>query len=77
MILQNKKNYGIVRLNDKGSESWIGGEYVNGGISATIRELGDRYAITADTNAPIITPIEESTWTSQRRIRIRLTDNKR
>ena len=74
--LQNKQNLGIVRISNNGSESWIGGEYVHGGVSAAIRELGDRYAISADTVAPVITPIEETSWASQKRIRIRLTDNK-
>ncbi len=74
--LQNKQNLGIVRISNNGSESWIGGEYIHGGVSAAIRELGDRYAISADTVAPVITPIEETSWASQKRIRIRLTDNK-
>lgn len=74
--LQNKQNLGIVRISNNGTESWIGGEYIHGGVSAAIRELGDRYAISADTVAPVITPIEETSWASQKRIRIRLTDNK-
>ncbi len=74
--LINKNNYGIVRVNDNGSESWIGGEYVRGGVSVGIRELGDRYAISADTISPAITPIEPDAWVAQKRIRIRLSDNK-
>lgn len=74
--LQNKKNYGIVRIIDNGSESWVGGEYVRGGIKISIRELGDRYAISADTIAPVITPIEPAIWVNQKRIRIRLRDDK-
>lgn len=74
--LLNKKNYGIVRISDNGSESWVGGEYVRGGIKVSIRELGDRYAISADTIAPVITPIEPVTWVNQKRIRIRLRDDK-
>lgn len=74
--LQNKQNYGIVKVSDNGSESWVGGEYVRGGISVGIRELGDRYAVSADTIAPVITPVEPTSWVSQKRLRIRLTDNK-
>lgn len=74
--LSNKNNYGIVRLNDNGSDSWVGGKYNRGGISVSIRELGDSYAISADTQPPVITPLAPENWTSQRRIRIRLTDNK-
>lgn len=73
--LQNKENYGIVRINSNGTESWIGGTYARGGIAASIRELGDRYAVTADEVPPSITPIEQGNWASQRRIRIRLRDN--
>ncbi|WP_298654035.1 M23 family metallopeptidase [uncultured Proteiniphilum sp.] len=74
--LRNKENYGIVRVSDKGSESWIGGKYVRGGITVVIRELGDRYAISADTIVPVIIPIEPGSWVNQKRIRIRLTDDK-
>ncbi|MDD4778655.1 MAG: M23 family metallopeptidase [Fermentimonas sp.] len=74
--LSNRNNYGVVRINDNGSDSWIGGKYNRGGISTTIRELGDSYAISADTQPPTITPVSPENWASQRRIRIRLTDNK-
>ena len=74
--LPDKQHYGIVKVSGNGSESWVGGEYVRGGILVGIRELGDRYAISADTIAPVITPIEPASWASQKRIRIRLSDNK-
>lgn len=73
--LRNKNNYGIVKINDNGTESWMGGEYSQGGIQLSIRELGDRYAVAADTVPPVITPMEPSNWVNQRRIRIRLRDN--
>jgi murein DD-endopeptidase MepM/ murein hydrolase activator NlpD len=74
--LRNKANYGIVKVGDDGVESWIGGKYVNGGISVTIRELGGRYAISADTVAPVITPVEQASWVNQKRIRLRLGDDR-
>ncbi len=74
--LSNRNNYGIIKITENGSESWIGGKYNNGGVSASVRELGDYYAISADTQPPVITPISPENWSSQRRIRIRLTDNK-
>ena len=74
--LRNKNNYGIVRLNDNGTESWLGGEYTRGGITLSIRELGDRYAIAADTVPPVITPLEPGNWAGRRQIRVRLSDNK-
>lgn len=74
--LREKRNYGIVQINENGRESWIGGEYARGGIRVPIQELGGRYAVAADTIAPTITPIEPSNWGKQRRIRIRLRDDK-
>lgn len=74
--LQQRRQYGIVKINDNGSESWIGGTYKQGGITAAIRELGDRYAVSADTLPPAITPLEPAGWVSQKRIRIRLGDDK-
>jgi hypothetical protein len=74
--LQHRHQYGIVKINDNGSENWIGGTYKQGGITASIRELGDRYAVTADTLPPVITPLEPAGWVSQKRIRVRLRDDK-
>lgn len=74
--LQQKENYGIVRISDNGSESWVGGDYRHGGITAAIRELGGSYAVTADTQAPLITPLSPGSWNAQRSIRLRLRDNK-
>lgn len=53
--LNNKSQYGIVRLNGN-KESWIGGTYKDGYIIAQIRELGVQLAISADTEPPVITP---------------------
>ncbi len=74
--LTEKNRYGIVSISDKGTGSWIGGEYKHGGLTVSIRELGNRYAITADTIAPVITPLEAGKWASRRQIRIRLRDDK-
>ena len=73
--LQNRNNYGVVRINNNGSERWVGGEYKQGGLSLSLRELGDKYAVTADKIAPTITPLTPENWVSQKRIRIRLSDN--
>ena len=74
--LQHRHNYGIVKINDNGSESWVGGTYQRGGIAATIRELGDTYAVSSDIQPPAITPVAPESWVKQRRIRVRLSDNK-
>ncbi|HHT34336.1 MAG TPA: M23 family metallopeptidase [Bacteroidales bacterium] len=74
--LQLKSNYGIVTLDKNGKENWLGGTYLHGGITAHIRELGGRYAVSSDTEAPVITPLQQENWKSRRTIRIRLTDNK-
>ncbi|MDI9604261.1 MAG: M23 family metallopeptidase [Bacteroidota bacterium] len=74
--LLEKRNYGVVQINKNGSESWMGGEYARGGIRLSISELGGRYAVAADTVPPTITPVESGNWVNQRRIRIRLRDDK-
>jgi len=74
--LLNKQNYGIVAISDNGRESWLGGEYKPGGLTASIRELGGRYAISSDSTPPTITPVGAESWISRKRIRIRLSDNK-
>ncbi len=74
--LREKNNYGIISLDNKGKESWLGGEYLYGGIKVNIRELGGRYAVAADSVAPAITPLQRENWKSRRIVRISLTDNK-
>jgi hypothetical protein len=74
--LKQKGNYGIVSLAKNGKESWLGGDYAHGGITASIRELGGRYAVAADSVAPLITPLQQENWKSRRTIRIRLSDDK-
>lgn len=74
--LQNRNNYGIVRINKNGSENWIGGIYKNGGMETSIHELGNQYAITLDSIAPKISPMDAVNWVKQKRIRIRLSDDK-
>lgn len=74
--LENRRQYGIVEVNESGSDSWIGGAYKRGGIETSIRELGRRYAVDIDTVPPKITPVNVEKWVTSRRIQIRLTDNK-
>lgn len=75
--LSQRDKYGVVRLN-KGnrSDSWMGGTYKNGGMELSINELGNRYAISIDTIAPKIVPLNPETWKQNGRIRIRLSDDK-
>lgn len=73
--LVNKNQYGIVRINGK-NESWLGGTYSNGSISSKIRELGHNYAIAIDNQAPVITPVKPKKWVSDRKIKVKISDNK-
>jgi hypothetical protein len=73
--LSDKSQYGIVRVNDN-KESWIGGTYKNGDITGRIRELGSTYAVSTDTKAPVITPVQPGKWVRQAEIKIRLSDDK-
>ena len=74
--LDNKQQYGIVEITETGNDNWIGGTYKRGGMEASIRELGRRYAVDIDTVPPKITPVNPEKWAAARRIQIRLTDNK-
>lgn len=73
--LVNKAQYGIVQINGV-NEYWVGGTYDNGSITARIRELGQTYAVSSDTKAPAITPVQPARWVRNGEIRIRLSDNK-
>lgn len=71
--LENKQQYGVVRLQN-GRASWMGGTYRNGWIDANIKELGS-YKIQQDTKAPVITPINQQTWINKQNFIFRLSDN--
>ena len=74
--LSQRDKYGIVKLNSTNNkENWMGGKYKHGGLELSINELGDRYAISMDTIAPKIAPLEPQTWKKNGRIRLRLTDD--
>ena len=75
--LPQRDKYGVMRIN-KGNrqDSWMGGTYKNGGMELSINELGNKYAISIDTIAPKIEPLNPQTWKQNGRIRIKLTDDK-
>lgn len=74
--LLNKAQYGIVRITAKGGESWVGGKYNNGAVTTRIRDLGHTYAVSSDTKAPTITPVQPARWVTNGKIVIRVTDDK-
>jgi len=74
--LPDKAQYGIVRINGNGGESWIGGKYHNGAITARIRDLGHTYAVSSDRKAPVITPVQPVKWVTRQEIVIRVADDK-
>lgn len=71
--LDNKSQYGIVDITNK--LSWVGGKYRNGGIEASIRELGKIYAVSHDNVPPKITPVNAARWKSNGKIQVKLSDN--
>lgn len=73
--LINKQQYGVVEIGENGRLSWVGGKYKNEGMEATIRELGNKYAISKDDTPPTITPLEPEGWAKTKKVRIRLTDD--
>jgi len=82
--LANKKQYGLVSLNGK-RRSWFGGKYQDGYVTASIRELGVKLAVSADTVPPKIAPVtvtrkvkgknQKVTESQSDRIRLTVTDN--
>lgn len=71
--LENKQQYGIVRLQN-GRWSWTGGVYRNGWVDADIKEMGS-YTLGQDLVPPTITPLNPATWVSKQSIALRLSDN--
>lgn len=73
--LGNKAQYGLVTIRN-GKESWAGGAYADGFITAGINRLGDMYAVACDTIAPKITPVQPEKWVVLKEIKIKLQDDK-
>ena len=73
--LENKNNYGIVTINDKGKMSWVGGDYENGCIFTYFNELGNDIAISVDSISPTITPVNPEKWSTNKKIVVKLSDN--
>lgn len=71
--LENKQQYGIVRLQN-GRRSWTGGVYRNGWVDTDIKEMGS-YTLGQDLVPPTITPLNPATWVSKQAIALRLSDN--
>ena len=74
--IQGKTQHvGIVQVGKNKSQQWIGGIYKDGWVSASIKELGQTYAISADNTQPRITPLGTASWSRDKKVRFRLTDN--
>lgn len=73
--IPNKSLYGIVVV-EGNKESWVGGTYKEGYMTVNIRELGQKYAVSYDNKAPVITPVTPQKWVPQKQITIKLSDNK-
>jgi hypothetical protein len=75
-ILDRRENLGIVEIKKTGKSSWIGGDYKNGGVEVSVKELGGKFAIDIDTVAPKIVPLQPEKWVSSGKIRLQLSDDK-
>lgn len=71
--IANKRQYGMVRFIGEHA-SWIGGTYRKGWIDASVVELGE-FAVSIDTVAPSIIPIQQQQWIAQKTFVFRLSDN--
>jgi hypothetical protein len=73
--LKNKNQYGIVSIT-RGKETWLGGTYENGRIMVGVKEIGQPFAVSADSEKPEITPVRPEKWESEKIIRLKLSDDK-
>lgn len=73
--LRDKNQYGIVSVK-AGREQWVGGYYHNQTMIANIREAGGEYAVSYDSEAPIIEAVQSVMWEKQQKIVFKATDNK-
>jgi hypothetical protein len=69
----DKSKYGVVQVY-KNRKTWLGGEYRSGKINTKIRELGS-FSIQIDTVPPVITPVNETKWTANKRITFKISDS--
>ena len=67
--------YGIVMIGRRNSRQWIGGTMDKGWLTAPLKELGQSYAVLADSVPPRITPLGTKDWKRSQKLRFRLTDN--
>ncbi len=70
--VEDVSKYYVVRRTEKGRKASAGGEYENGWMKTTIRQLGE-YTVAVDTVAPRITPLGQKQWRTGN-IRFKITD---
>ncbi len=70
--VEDTSKYYVVRRTEKGRNASAGGEYENGWMKTTIRQLGE-YSVAVDTVAPRITPLVQKGWRTGN-IRFKITD---
>jgi len=73
--LTNKSQYGVVSISGN-KESWLGGTYSDGYITASITEAGRSYAVTYDAVPPVIEPVQQAGWEKQKKIVLKVVDDK-
>lgn len=73
--LVEKQQYGIISIDNRGKTNWIGGSYEGGKMIGNIGELGLTITISADTKSPEITPVNQTDWTKNKKIIIKLADD--
>ena len=55
-------------------DSWVGGKYADGMVTATISSQGV-YDIAVDTVPPVLVPLNEAAWVQNAKVVFRLDDN--
>ena len=69
----DKSKYGIVSVVNN-QMNWLGGVYDSRKVRTRIRELG-QFTIVIDTVPPLVIPLNQARWTTNKRIAFKITDD--
>ncbi|MDR1122027.1 MAG: M23 family metallopeptidase [Dysgonamonadaceae bacterium] len=71
--LAQKEKYGLISV-QRGKEQWIGGDYREGKIYATVKELSS-FTVAIDTTPPLIRALKPESWSNNKKISFRVIDS--
>lgn len=72
--MADPKKFYVVSHYDR--DRFMGGRYTDGWVTTNIRELGASYELEYDDRPPVISPLNQPSWTVNSTIRLTLSDDK-